>query len=47
MKEHQEGNYKPHFDKDKYMKNNCINQKTKLQLDQVQSQESKDIRVKV
>ena len=32
---------KLHFDKEKYMKKNCINHKTKLQLDQIQMHESK------
>lgn len=38
--EHNESNIRPYFDKEKYMKNNCINNRTKLQLDQVQNQES-------
>lgn len=39
--EHNESCIKPSFDKEKYMKNNCINNRTKLQLDQVQNKESK------
>jgi hypothetical protein len=39
--DHNESSIKPSIDKEKYMKNNCINHRTKLQLDQVQNQESK------
>ena len=42
--EHCDSHTKPSFDKERYMKNNCINHRTKLQLDQVQSQESKPSR---
>lgn len=37
----QDDSIRPEFDKEKYMKNNCINNRTKLQLDQVQNHESK------
>ena len=39
--EHSENNIKSYFDKEKYMKNNWINNRTKLQLDHIQSNESK------
>lgn len=37
--EHNESNIRPSFDKERYMKNNCINHRTKLQLDHRQSNE--------
>ena len=37
---HNESSIRPSFDKEKYMKNNWINNRTKLQLDQFQNNES-------
>jgi hypothetical protein len=42
-----ESNIRPSFDKEKYMKNNCINNRTKLQLDQVQNNESEPFNAKL
>lgn len=39
--DHNESYVRPSFDKEMYMKHNCINNRTKLQLDQIQNKESK------